>query len=183
MLTAFCLLTVLCASGVAHAQRKGNKSTPYSDRTLTVDVKFAHDAFHAGMTSSALVLVKIKEGWHINAPNPADESLIGTSLEISKSALLDSATVRYSSGVERKFDYADLPIEVYETATSINVRFTVASSVLPGTFTIPASLSYQACSDNVCLAPTVLRFNVRIRVVSSTTKTHRINNDLFGQNE
>jgi thioredoxin:protein disulfide reductase len=166
---------------VGLAQHSKNVSKKKPDATVTVATKFAYDSLSAGMTSSALIMVAIKDGWHINSPNPADESLVGTSINISQNAVFDSTSVSFFPGIEKKFDYADSPTEVFEGSTAVLIRFTVASNINPGKYTVPAVLNYQACSENVCLATTSIQFSIPILVASRAFKAHRINTELFDQ--
>lgn len=165
----------------ASAQRSKNVPKKKPEATVTVATKLAHDSLSAGMTSSALIVVTIKDGWHINSPNPTDESLIGTLLSVSENAVFASTSVRYFPGIERKFDYADSPIEIFEGSTAVLIRFTVASNVKVGKYKVPAVLNYQACSENVCLAPTSIQFAIPILVASQAFKARRINTELFDQ--
>ncbi len=178
--TILVLVLYICP---AVAQRAIGDRGKRVDKTLSLETRLAHDRVVAGTTSSAVVIVTIKDGWHINAPNPADENLIGTSFEISKHKILDSVSVHFFPGIERKFDYAESPLEVYEGATSIRVLFSVARGAKQGNYSLSAVLTYQACSDNVCLAPASIRFTIPIRVVLPGTKVRRINTEIFEQYE
>lgn len=146
---------------------------------VAASVKLAEDNIHAGSTLLAMVIVTIEEGWHINSASPADESLIGTVIEAEKINGLDSIEIRYPDPIEKKLDIADNPLEVYEGTLNILLRLKLATDLKPGTYSIPATIHYQACNNSICLAPQSMDVSIPLRIVSSKKQTFKINQELF----
>jgi thiol:disulfide interchange protein DsbD len=142
-------------------------------------VRLSQDKFHPGSDALAAVIVEIQQGWHINSSTPADENFIETSLQLKVPKRIEIAHIRYPKGIERNFDFAESPLNVYEGTIDILLELKLASDLKPGSYTIPLLLGYQACSDRVCLAPTTLPADLHLEVVGTDKKTLRINKDLF----
>lgn len=130
-----------------------------------MQVTLAQGRVHAGATCTALVVLSIADGWHINSATPSDEALIGTSVEVAKNNVLDSTDVSFPPGIEREFGYAEQPVEVYEGRVSIRLTLHLSKNVKPGEYVIPISVTYQACSESVCLAPATAAADLPLHVV------------------
>jgi DsbC/DsbD-like thiol-disulfide interchange protein len=127
-------------------------------------VKLSRETPHPGSEISATVLVTIAEGWHINSSAPLDENLIATSLSFQTVPGVAVADVRFPAAEERLFGFSDAPVEVYEGTIPIEASVRIGANLKPGTYTIPVVLTYQACNDNVCLAPTSVRTEMILTV-------------------
>lgn len=173
-------LLILAMLRFATAQQsQGSKVNLLDKKKIAIQVKLSQDKVHAGSVCLALLIVNIQQGWHINSASPSEADFIGTSVDIQKSMIVDSVDIRYPKGVERNFGFSDTPLDVYEESVSIFVKLRIASAATRGTHLIPATVSYQACNDNVCLAPTSVRVNIPLTIVSQTEMVSRINQSLF----
>jgi DsbC/DsbD-like thiol-disulfide interchange protein len=154
-------------------------TTPFargdSTAVIAVRVDVPQEAALPGSEVPALFILTIRDGWHINAPFPSDENLVGTSIHIAKSPEIDSVTLGYPDAVERQFDFSDIPLLVYEETITVPVRLRLVTGLHPGTYAIPAVITYQACNSMVCLAPATLRVEIPLRVESRHTQKPRIN--------
>jgi thioredoxin:protein disulfide reductase len=163
----------------AVAQSRSVKTAQRSKDRISVQVKLSQDKVPAGSTCYALLLLSIQNGWHINSATPADENLIGTSEEFGKKKGIEILDVHYPGGTEKKLDFAEEPLEVYEGRAQILLKILVTRDATPATYTIPVTVHYQACDDKVCLAPASVEVRLPLRVVSSATKAAPMNEDLF----
>ena len=70
------------------------------------------------------------------------------------------SAVRYPKDVERRFEFADQPLRVYEGT----VRFEADLEVPAGTgdASIAGDVSYQACNERQCFAPAKIRLDATI---------------------
>jgi hypothetical protein len=113
-----------------------------------------HVKAHSSGTGDTLVVnVKIDGGWHINA-NPASMPfLIPTTVEIEGS----KPEIQYPVGVPFSPAFSPEVLSTYQDTIEILVRLE------PDTKSAPAEVEvrYQACSDNLCLAPASTRVNVQ----------------------
>jgi len=99
-----------------------------------------------------LVMVAIREGYHLNA-NKAAQGLVPTTLTIS-GMREPEVKIEYPPGEERAFAFATEAIRVYEGTVTIVARF-----VRPP-WTVRASLTYQPCTEDACLSATTRQLDV-----------------------
>lgn len=110
----------------------------------------------------AEVTVQVEAGWHLNA-NPASmEGLIPTSVVFNADVPIEVLSVQYPEGREMRFAFADQALNVYDGRVVIRARLRTESPIPDGA-QIRAVVSFQPCSDEVCLAPDEM-------VVSATAK-------------
>lgn len=163
------ILFILAGSEVSRSQ----------DHKVAVQVKLSHDKVAAGSTIHAMVIVEIHDGWHINSATPSDENQIESVVSIKAIDGIGIDTMRYPPGVLRDFGFSDVPLDVYEGSVNILVTLHAAEQTKPGKYLIPMSLAYQACNDNICLAPTSVTIDVPLEVVAAGEDGIPINQELF----
>lgn len=173
------LLSTTSAVVVTAQPSRAGKDKTLDKKKIAVQVKLSLDRVHPGSACFAMLIVNIQDGWHINSTTPLEENLIGTSVEIQKRKVIDSTDIHYPKGIERKFGFADTPLDVYEGTIQILIKLSVATDVKPGTYSVPATIHYQACNDNLCLAPASVRIDISLRIVSRGEPVSRINPKLF----
>ncbi|AXI47193.1 thioredoxin domain-containing protein [Sulfitobacter sp. SK012] len=88
----------------------------------------------------------IANGWHVNAHLPLDEYLIPTSLNLEGGADIDAT---YPNGTVKSLSFSDAPLALYEGVLSFRSKKPEGPNVSP----TKAVLTFQACSDEVCLPP------------------------------
>lgn len=93
----------------------------------------------------------VADGWHINAHLPLDDYLIPTSLAIEGAT---SNETKYPASVLKSLSFNDAPLALYEGSFAIH---TEKSGERDGSPT-EARLTFQACSDEVCLTPEDMDF-------------------------
>jgi hypothetical protein len=105
----------------------------------------------AGSKVTLTVEMTIGEHWHVNSHAPSEPYLIPTAVALTASRG-DLSAVRYPKDVERRFEFADKPLRVYEKT----VRFEADLQIPTGTageVRVTGNLSYQACNERQCFAP------------------------------
>jgi thiol:disulfide interchange protein DsbD len=122
----------------------------------------------AGATASVPIRLDIQSGWHVNANPPAAEEMIPTTVEVAAAPGFTPDAARYPAGQRRKLSFADEELLVYDgSVTTLRVPVTVASGATPGAHVLHAKLRYQACNDQLCLAPVTIPFDLTIEVIAS----------------
>jgi DsbC/DsbD-like thiol-disulfide interchange protein len=148
---------------------------------VALQIQLSQENVHAGTSCTALLVVSIADGWHINAAVPSDEALIGTSVEVEKDHVLDSVNVSFPPGIEKEVGYAEMPVEVYEGRVSIRLILHLSKNANPGDYVIPIRVAYQACSERVCLAPATAVAYLPLHIVRSSEPIRYINGGLFDE--
>jgi len=105
-----------------------------------------------GDTAKGRIVMTIPAGLHVNSNRPSSEYAIATTVRISAPGLRISP-VSYPRGKNRKFQFSEDLINIYEG----RVAFTFSVNVPPGfrgrTIRLRVTVRYQACTDEVCYPP------------------------------
>ncbi len=155
---ALCAAASVCAASLAPVRAQG--PTIVSVKS----VKASPATVAPGGHGTLLVTLSIAPGYHVNAHQPNDPSLIPTSLSATSAGATFGAA-RYPASKTIKVSYAPKPILVYEASTTILVPFTVAKSAPHGkTLAVLGTLSFQGCNQSSCFAPTSLPVRAAVGV-------------------
>src|ERR1035437_1714478 len=167
---ALVLLTPLAGEGQAGAPQGEAKVTT----VLSVD-KLAPDA-----PFRVAVVIDVAENWHINA-NPANaEGLIPTTLTLPSTASIVIDRVVYPKGATTKVSWSDGPVALYTGHTVVFAEGHVNAGAQPGPVKLEGTLRYQACNDQVCIAPKTVPVVIETELVSAPQKPQPIHSDIFG---
>ena len=145
---------------------------------VTGRMVLATDAAHAGTSAQAGLVGEIADGYHINDHHPSLDYLIPTELKLEAAAPLSPGAVVYPKGTARRFPFLDTPISVYEGKLVLTTAVQVAANARPGSYTLKGALSYQACNDHACLAPTSLPVQLTVKVVPPSVALKEANSDV-----
>jgi uncharacterized protein len=104
-----------------------------------------------------VVTLEIERGFHVNA-NPASfDFLIPTSVSFGALRPLE---VRYPAAQALKSSFAPDTLSVYEGTVQISAR--LQRGALDELHALKASVTAQACTDTVCLAPAQIPLTIRV---------------------
>ncbi len=98
--------------------------------------------------------MRVRRGWHVNAAIPADENFIPTRLESVDRKGGRLSVVRYPEPVMRQLRFAGRPLPLLEG------RFRIAATGIVSGAPLWMRLTFQPCSDEICLQPQSLRFGL-----------------------
>jgi cytochrome c biogenesis protein CcdA len=104
---------------------------------------------------------------HVQSNTPSEEGLIPTVLTLDPPAGITIEELVYPTATEFAVAGFDKPLLVYGHEFVIGVRAKVASTVAPGTVTIPARLRYQACDNLLCYTPITVETEWALTVVQA----------------
>ncbi len=96
----------------------------------------------------------IKEGWHLNGPEPLQEDLIGTQL-LGAGNTFRVTNLRYPQPLRTQVSTQSGDVLIYEGPQRISFGLRPSPATSPETLPIsaPISVRLQACDDQVCLLP------------------------------
>lgn len=118
-----------------------------------------------GKPAKAEIHLKIGSGFHINSNKPTSDLLIPTAVEFAPDARIKIGKVEYPAGQDFKIPIApDEKLSVYAGDVKIIAPLIVARTTPPGVYTLKATLTYQACSDNACFPPKKIALDVPVNV-------------------
>lgn len=117
-----------------------------------------------GRTSSGSVVLSIPGGIHVNSYRPRSEYAIPTRVAVTGLNGVKAYGVTYPAGKMRKFEFSDEPISVYENRAYMGFKYTVPSGYSSNTVRVKVSITYQACTNEVCYPPKTKTFTISERV-------------------
>lgn len=133
-----------------------------------------------GSSLQIAVVLKIRNGFHINAHEASAEYLIATNLTAAAPAGFKTGDVVYPKGQLRTFTFSKVPLNVYEEKIILRLPVTVAPDAPTGSQHIPLKLRYQACSSEVCLPPVKLDLEAAVNVAAAPNAARPAHPELFG---
>jgi len=115
-----------------------------------------------GSAKGAIVL-SIPGGLHVNSSRPASEYAIPTTVRLSGAGVRISGPT-FPRGVNRKFQFSENTINVYEGTVRFPFTVTVPTGFKGDTVRLRAVVRYQACTDEVCYPPRNKEITITARV-------------------
>jgi thiol:disulfide interchange protein len=116
-----------------------------------------------GKTARATVVLSIPGGLHVNSNHPTSEYSIPTTVKATAKGV-KIGRVTYPRGHNRKFDFSETPINVYEGRVSFTFNITVPSSFSGNSVAVRVVVNYQACTNEVCYPPKSKEITLRASV-------------------
>ncbi len=117
-----------------------------------VSVTFTEGPVKRGSTVKGAVLVSIPDGLHVNSNKPSSEYLIATTVRLSGDGI-KVRKIDYPDGANRKFQFSESELNVYEGDISIPFSVSILKSFKGKQLSIKALVRYQACTEEVCYPP------------------------------
>jgi hypothetical protein len=127
-------------------------------------VLIAPQSLAAGATGVLVVELRLGKGWHANTHTPKQSFLIPTNVTLGAVGGTLSG-VRYPKGVERRFEFSDEPLTVYEGAVRFEADLTAPGDV-GGRIDVSGSLRYQACDEHACYPPATIPLAATVGVAA-----------------
>jgi thiol:disulfide interchange protein DsbD len=125
------------------------------------------------------VVLKIRDGFHINARQPSADYLIATELRPDVPAGFKPGEITYPKGELHTFSFSKKPLNVYEDKVIIRMALNVLPGAPLGAQHIPMKLRYQACSNEVCLPPVTVDVDATVTVAAAPGAARPAHPELF----
>ena len=132
-----------------------------------------------GSAFQLAVVLKIRNGFHINAREKSAEYLIATDLRANPPKGFATGQVSYPTGALRSFTFSKTPRNVYQGKVILRLAATAQSDAPLGAQHIPLKLRYQACSTELCLPPVTLDVDAALEVVAKGSDSRPAHTELF----
>lgn len=169
---AVALLTALYALS-AFAQ------VPSSKDVVAPSAYSSRDPVGRGSSFQLAVVLKIRNGFHINAREKSAEYLIATDLHANPPKGFTVGQVSYPKGELHSFTFSKTPLNVYQDKVILRLPITAQADAPLGAQHIPLKVRYQACSTELCLPPVTLDVDAPLNVVASAADSRRAHPELF----
>jgi DsbC/DsbD-like thiol-disulfide interchange protein len=116
-----------------------------------------------GASTRGSIVLSLPAGVHVNSIRPNSEYAIPTTITLSAPGAKTSR-VMYPRGKNKKFSFSNDSINVYDGTVRFNFILTVPANFSGNTVRVNATVRYQACTDEVCYAPTSKKITLNARV-------------------
>ena len=137
------------------------------------------DPVARGSSFQLAVVLKIRNGFHINARQTSADYLIATDLRADVPAGFKPGDVSYPKGDLHTFAFSKKPLNVYEDKVIIRMALSALPTAPLGAQHIPLKLRYQACSNEVCLPPVTVDVDAQVMVVAAADAARPAHPELF----
>jgi Disulphide bond corrector protein DsbC len=157
-------IVLVAAIAALPAARQG----PPNPRDVVSAAAFASlDPARRGSNFQIALVVKIRDGYHINAREKSEDYLIATDLQASAPAGFKPGEVSYPKGQLHTFSFSKTPLNVYEGQIVLRMPVTALPDAPLGAQHIPLKLRYQACSNELCLPPVKIDADATVNVAAA----------------
>jgi hypothetical protein len=117
-----------------------------------------------GTAAKATVTLTIPGGLHVNSSRPNGEYAIATTVRPSAASGVKVGAVNYPKGTDRKFEFSEKPLNVYEGRVNFTFPVTAASTFRGREVVVSVTVRYQACTNEVCYSPKTKTITLKARV-------------------
>lgn len=177
---AFVAAALLAASvAPAFAQSLGLAGGSRPEDVLTVSLAADADRLVAGKPFRLALVAVLHDPWHVNSHTPSEDYLIPTAVSLGPSPGLAFREAAYPAHQEKKFAFSDRPLAVYEGRLVFRIDGVADPSAATGPRTLTATIEYQACNDQQCLAPAQKTASLSIDVAAAGSNASAANAELF----
>ena len=125
-------------------------SSPGSAQSVSGSI--GNGSVSRGQKARGSVIMSIPGGLHVNSNRPSSEYAIPTVVTLKANGVRVSGAT-YPRGKNRKFQFSENLINVYEGRVNFPFTVTVPPGFRGNTIRVNASVRYQACTDEVCYPP------------------------------
>ena len=154
--------------------------TPSGKDVVAPESYASHDPVARGMSFQVAVVLKIRNGFHVNAREVTEDYLIPTDLRAEVPAGFKLGAISYPKGTLQTFTFSkNKKLNVYSGNVTILLPLTALASAPLGPQHIPMKLRYQACSTEICLPPVTKDVDATLNIVAATSAAKPAHPEIF----
>jgi uncharacterized protein YyaL (SSP411 family) len=155
-------------------------SVPASRNTVVTAKAFLSvDKLPPGGTCRFVVYVSIKDGWHINTNQIAEDWQIPTELTVASKQGVTVAKLSYSPGKLTQLPGMEKPLTVYEKSAEIRGVLVVPAESAGQADNLQFQLKYQACNARGCEPPAKVKLAGKVEIAPNLKSVQARNPNLF----
>jgi hypothetical protein len=125
------------------------------------------------------MVMKIREGFHVNAREKSADYLIATDLRGEAPSGFKIGEVTYPMGELHTFSFSKKPLNVYQGKVILRMEVTALANAPLGVQHLPLKLRYQACNNEVCLPPATVDVDATVTIASTAAAARPAHPELF----
>jgi thiol:disulfide interchange protein DsbD len=158
----------------------GGASAPPPKAETLVKASAAPVSIIAGGRAEVPVKIQVASGWHINANPPSPEYMIPTTLTLAGAAGVALGKVSYPAGQPMKLAFDENRLSVYSGEFTAKVALAAGKRAVNGKHALQGKVRFQACNDQVCLAPARVPFTLEVTVTGGVSASAAAPESLHG---
>ena len=152
---------------------------PKKDELVKGRAYLSVDKLPAGGTCRIVILLDVKEAWHINANPPSPDHLIPTKVSFKSKNGIKLTDPVYPKGNGLKLAGEEVEASVYEGEVTIRGTLTIPEGAGGQIDDMEITINYQACNETVCLPPKTIKLNGKLAIAARGEPVKSINARLF----
>lgn len=121
----------------------------FAASSQTVKGSIGNGTAKRGISTRGSVVLEIPHGLHVNSNRPNNEYLIPTVVRLTGSGVKITKVI-YPRGKDRKFNFSEKTLNVYEGTIVFPFTVTVPKSFRGKNIKVNATVEFQACTEEVC---------------------------------
>ena len=129
-----------------------------------VTVQVPSSVIKAGKTSTFIIQINVKQGFHIQANQIKDEFLIPTTITIENSENISPGKASFPQSNKFRLEGTNDWMEVYDSSFQIKIPVKAGKQMERGSYSLKAELRYQACDAKTCFFPKTIVFAIPYQV-------------------
>jgi thiol:disulfide interchange protein DsbD len=158
-------LVLLPAGSSAHASGREAGQGPPQPVTWSLALEPASGRVPAGGTLTAVVTVKIDEGWHVYAPDDANNGPRPLQITILKNPVFAASGKMDAPEPEREMDQAFGQItSSYTDRAVFRLPVAAAKGARAGAHLLELDIAFQACDGRICLPSRTTRLKASVTI-------------------
>lgn len=158
---------------VGFAPRAAQAQIPNAKDVVASSAYTSFEPVARGKEFQIAVVLKIRDGFHINARETTLDYLIPTDLKVELPAGFKASDVSYPKGSLKTFAFSKSEsLNVYTGTVILRLKVTVPQDAALGAQHIPLKLRYQACNDSVCLPPVRQDVDTSFTIAAAAKPAH-----------
>jgi uncharacterized protein len=166
-------------TAVVQASGEDEPAAP-SNKTVTAKVYLSVDQLPPNGTCRFVVFVSIKDGWHINTNQVAEDWQVPTDLTIASKQGVTAGQLSYRGAKLTQLPGVQQPVKVFEKTAEIRGVLTVPKESAGKADDLQFQLKYQACNNKgECLPPAKIKLAGRVQIAPNLQSVHAANPNLF----
>ncbi|MFM9905906.1 MAG: protein-disulfide reductase DsbD N-terminal domain-containing protein [Pyrinomonadaceae bacterium] len=135
-----------------------------SANAQSVSGSIANGTVTRGTAAKATIVLSLPGGLHANSSRPGGEYAVPTTVRATSSGGVKIGSVSYPAGRNRKFEFSDKPLNVYEGRVTFRFNVTAPATFRGRNISVKVNVRYQACTNEVCYAPKTKTLTLTARV-------------------
>jgi thioredoxin:protein disulfide reductase len=142
-------------------------SLPPVNATVQVEVIHSQDKYPAGRSYPIHFKLLIPASWYLHGAEGRGIDFISTVLAFQPPSDIEIKDIRFPDPVLKKFDYGDRAVPVFSGEILVQAMMNVNPKTKPGRVTVNGQLSYQACTDTLCMPPEERPIALELNITSA----------------